>query len=154
MEQIEKQKQLNAQHETEIQTLLKFNQRLLGIIENQLNNPRKERISLQPISERSERESDLATPPLHSFIRARRLAPKSQRGSGTSNSLIERASFAGGRLQNIGRQVMKSQLNHSSHDDHSEYMQHDTLVRSIEGGHLQQAISKMNRVRGEMKEEK
>lgn len=32
MTEIEKQKELNAQHETEIETLLKFNQRLLGII--------------------------------------------------------------------------------------------------------------------------
>jgi hypothetical protein len=34
MGEIEKQKQLNAQHESEIETLLTFNQRLLGIIEN------------------------------------------------------------------------------------------------------------------------
>lgn len=34
LEEIEKQKELNAQHESEIETLLKFNERLLGIIEN------------------------------------------------------------------------------------------------------------------------
>jgi Mrp family chromosome partitioning ATPase len=55
MTEIEKQKELNAQHETEIETLLKFNQRLLGIIENELNTNKKENGSLQPISERSER---------------------------------------------------------------------------------------------------
>jgi ATP-dependent helicase/DNAse subunit B len=88
LEEIEKQKELNAQHETEIETLLKFNERLLGIIENELSNNRKERVSLQPISERSERESDLNIGPMHSFIKARKFGPKSERGSLTSNSLI------------------------------------------------------------------
>lgn len=61
----------------EIETLLKFNERLLGIIENELNNNRKERVSLQAISERSERESDLIVGTAHSLIKARKFGPKS-----------------------------------------------------------------------------
>ena len=34
LEEIEQQKELNQQHEDEIETLLKFNERLLSIIEN------------------------------------------------------------------------------------------------------------------------
>jgi ATP-dependent helicase/DNAse subunit B len=34
LEEIEDQKELNQQHEAEIETLLKFNERLLSIIEN------------------------------------------------------------------------------------------------------------------------
>jgi hypothetical protein len=45
-------------------------------------------------------------------------------------------------------------LNHSSHDDHSDYLQPESLAKSIEGGQLKEAINKMNKVRGEMKEEK
>lgn len=94
LQDIEKQKELNSQHEQEIETLLKFNQRLLGIIENELNN-KKDNCSLQPISERSERESDLAVPTLHSLIKARRFgggghtaATKSEKGYDSTNSLI------------------------------------------------------------------
>jgi hypothetical protein len=44
-------------------------------------------------------------------------------------------------------------LNHSSHDDHSDYLP-ESLVKSIEGGQLKEAIYKMNKLREEMKEEK
>jgi hypothetical protein len=68
---------MNQQHEHEIETLLKFNERLLGIIENELNNTKKDNVSLQPISERSERESDMMAPTIQSFVRTRKLGPQS-----------------------------------------------------------------------------
>lgn len=54
LEEIEQQKELNQQHEDEIETLLKFNERLLSIIENEISN-KKDNVTLHPISERSER---------------------------------------------------------------------------------------------------
>ena len=53
LEDIEKQKDLNTQHENEIGTLLNFNERLLQIIEKEISNANKDNNSLQPISERS-----------------------------------------------------------------------------------------------------
>lgn len=53
LDEIEKQKEINSQHETQIGTLLAFNQRLLTIIQTEINDKKKESCSLQPISERS-----------------------------------------------------------------------------------------------------
>ena len=84
--EIQQQKELNHQHETEIQTLLKFNERLLSIIETQINN-KKDNMTLHPISERSERQSDLISTAMNSFIKAKRVTLGSQKGA-PSKSLI------------------------------------------------------------------
>ena len=115
LEEIDKQKELNLQHEQEIETLLKFNERLLGIIENELNN-KKDNSSLQPISERSERESDLIVPTLHSVIKARKFgaaqtnATQSERGYGSSNSVIAPVAKPLGLFD---LEAAKSEINHS-----------------------------------------
>lgn len=61
MDEIQRLKEVNEHHEAEIETLLKFNERLLTIIETELtqyNNKKSERsFSLQPISEITERDS-------------------------------------------------------------------------------------------------
>lgn len=52
-------KQLGQTHEHEIDTLLKFNEKLIGIIESEFNASSKSKISdLQPISEAIEKEPD------------------------------------------------------------------------------------------------
>jgi hypothetical protein len=57
-EELEKLKEVGRTHENEIDTLLKFNERLLGIIENEFNAAAKNKISsdLQIISEANEGE--------------------------------------------------------------------------------------------------
>lgn len=113
--EIEKQKELNAQHETEIETLLKFNHRLLNIIQHDLASHRKDTLSLHPISEKSERESDLA-PALHSLIRPRVFSPYDR----PSCSLIECTSLPARRLDTFGREAIRSEIDHSSHGEKSD----------------------------------
>ena len=57
-------KETGKGHEAEIDTLLKFNERLLGIIENEFNSATKSKISsdLQIIAETNE-STDLASNP-------------------------------------------------------------------------------------------
>lgn len=109
LEEIEQQKELNQQHEAEIETLLKFNERLLSIIENELSN-KKDNFTLQPISERSERDSDLIGPTINSLIKSRRLAARSERGPSTTNSLVGPRSP---KLIGIEKEKQKSEIDHS-----------------------------------------
>lgn len=94
---------MNSQYENEIETLLKFNERLLSIIESEINTvsvpiKHKDNASLQPISERSERESDLVATPVQSFIRNRKIVARSERGGPTKNSLVELGHISGNKL--------------------------------------------------------
>ena len=62
-------------------------------------NTRRDTCSLQPISERSERSSDLrGTCTLQSLIRSKKLAVKSEWGGATRESLIERKRFKDARI--------------------------------------------------------
>jgi hypothetical protein len=125
---------LNSQHETEIETLLKFNERLLGIIEVELNNNRKDRESLQPISERSERESDLMGPSNQGLFKSRKLAPKSERGPNTRNSLVERLTFQGGNKPTLfDKDFQKSEINQSFDNDELSEMKLDQRANSVIG---------------------
>lgn len=62
-DELEKLKDVGRAHENEIDTLLKFNERLLGIIQNEFNAATKNRISsdLQIISETNEGANDFAS---------------------------------------------------------------------------------------------
>jgi hypothetical protein len=64
-EELEKLKETGRSHEAEIDTLLKFNERLLGIIENEFNSATKSKISsdLQIIAETNEASTDLQNHP-------------------------------------------------------------------------------------------
>ena len=99
LEEIDKQKEVNSQHENEITTLLNFNERLLQIIDKEMNNANKDNASLQPISERSERDSDLVAP-ISASIKPRKFDgnTKSERGFPTHQSLIDRPHLSGNKL--------------------------------------------------------
>jgi hypothetical protein len=43
--------------------------------------------------------------PIQLFIKARRFGPKSERGAGTTNSLLEKAGKANSRLEYYGREM-------------------------------------------------
>jgi hypothetical protein len=64
-DELEKLKETGKAHEAEIDTLLKFNERLLGIIENEFNSATKSKISsdLQIITETNEASTDLNNHP-------------------------------------------------------------------------------------------
>jgi hypothetical protein len=55
-------------------------------------------MTLHPISERSERESDLIGNAMNSLIRSRKLPTRSERGPSTTNSLVQPRSSGLARL--------------------------------------------------------
>ena len=112
---------------------------------------------MQPISERSERESDLIAPTIHSFVRPRNTGPKSERGgTPTTNSLVEKGHMSGNKLNLYGREVRQSDLNKStshkdSNDDsycRTEYIQ--TVVPAVipvNAQYMDQAATASNSVK-------
>lgn len=50
---------------------------------------------------------------MQSFIKARNLGAKSERGANTSNSLVEKVHMSGNKLDFYGRDLQKSLINQS-----------------------------------------
>jgi len=50
---------------------------------------------------------------MQSFVKARNLGAKSERGGNTTNSLVEKVHMSGNKLDLFGRDVQKSLINHS-----------------------------------------
>ncbi len=65
-----------------------------------MNNANKDNCSLQPISERSERDSDLIAPGGPCLLKPRKfdITTKSERGYPTTQSLIDRPHLSGNKL--------------------------------------------------------
>jgi hypothetical protein len=50
---------------------------------------------------------------MHSFVKARNLGVKSERGKNTTNSLVEKVHLSSNKLDLFGRDVQKSLINNS-----------------------------------------